>query len=120
MSDGSGFTLRTADSVGELDAAQWDALSGGANPFVSHAFLSALEDSGSVGEGSGWDPVPLLIEDEHGRLAAALPAYLKSHSQGEYVFDQGWADAWHRAGGSYYPKLQISAPFTPATGPRAA
>jgi len=118
MSEEGSFTLRTADSVGEFDPAQWDALSGAANPFVSHAFLSALEDSGSVGEGTGWDPVPLVIEDGEGRLAAALPAYLKSHSQGEYVFDQGWADAWHRAGGRYYPKLQISAPFTPATGPR--
>jgi predicted N-acyltransferase len=118
VSDGGGYTVRMAESVRELDPVQWDALSAGANPFVSHAFLSVLEDSGSVGKRSGWDPVPLVIEDGDGRLAAALPAYLKSHSQGEYVFDQGWADAWHRAGGSYYPKLQISVPFTPATGPR--
>jgi predicted N-acyltransferase len=85
---------------------------------MSHAFLTALEDSGSVGPATGWSPAPIVIEDSGGRLAAALPAYLKSHSQGEYVFDHAWADAWHRAGGSYYPKLQIAAPFTPATGPR--
>ncbi|MFM5885273.1 MAG: GNAT family N-acetyltransferase, partial [Novosphingobium sp.] len=104
-------------SVGALPAGEWDALAGG-NPFVSHAFLSAMEDSGSVGPGSGWAPAPITINDAAGRLIAALPAYLKDHSQGEYVFDHAWADAWHRAGGSYYPKLQIAAPFTPATGPR--
>lgn len=108
---------RIARSVGELPAPEWDALTGG-NPFVSHAFLSALEDSGSVGPGTGWTPAPLTICDAQGRLAAALPAYLKSHSQGEYVFDHAWADAWERAGGSYYPKLQIAVPFTSATGPR--
>lgn len=85
---------------------------------MSHAFLSVMEDSGSVGPGSGWSPAPIVIADAAGTLAAALPAYLKSHSQGEYVFDHSWADAWHRAGGSYYPKMQIAAPFTPATGPR--
>ena len=106
-----------APSVGSLPAVQWDALAGG-NPFMSHAFLSAMEDSGSVGPGSGWSPAPIVIADAAGTLAAALPAYLKSHSQGEYVFDHAWADAWHRAGGSYYPKMQIAAPFTPATGPR--
>lgn len=108
---------RIAPSVGALPAAEWDALSGG-NPFVSHAFLTALEDSGSVGPGTGWTPAPITICGSDGRLAAALPAYLKDHSQGEYVFDHAWADAWHRAGGEYYPKLQIAAPFTPATGPR--
>ena len=107
-----------ARSVSALPAAQWDVLAGDANPFVSHAFLSALEDSGSVGPGTGWAPAPIVIEAADGSLAAALPAYLKSHSQGEYVFDHSWADAWQRAGGSYYPKLQIAAPFTPATGPR--
>ena len=110
-------SVRVADSVGALDAAQWDALAGG-NPFMRHAFLSAMEDSGSVGPGTGWQPLPIVVEDDDGRLVAALPAYGKSHSQGEYVFDHGWADAWHRAGGDYYPKLQIAAPFTPATGPR--
>jgi uncharacterized protein len=108
---------RVAPSVGSLPAAEWDALAGG-NPFMSHPFLTALEDSGSVGSGTGWTPAPIVIADAGGRLAGALPAYLKSHSQGEYVFDHAWADAWHRAGGSYYPKLQIAAPFTPATGPR--
>jgi predicted N-acyltransferase len=112
------FTVRLATAVGALPAAEWDALTDGGNPFVSHAFLSALEDSGSVGGHSGWQPAPLVIDEPDGRLAAALPAYLKGHSQGEYVFDHSWADAWHRAGGQYYPKLQISAPFTPATGPR--
>ncbi len=108
---------RIARGVGELPADQWDALTGD-NPFLSHAFLTALEESGSVGAGSGWDPVPITIAGADGRIAAALPAYLKAHSQGEYVFDHAWADAWHRAGGSYYPKLQIAVPFTPATGPR--
>jgi predicted N-acyltransferase len=110
--------VRIAASVGEQSDAAWDGLTDGANPFVSHAFLSALEDSGSVGGHSGWQPAPLLINNGIGELAAALPAYVKAHSQGEYVFDHSWADAWHRAGGHYYPKLQIAAPFTPATGPR--
>ncbi len=108
---------RIAPLVGDLPAAQWDALTGG-NPFMSHAFLTALEDSGSVGPGTGWSPSPVTIADDTGQIIAALPAYLKGHSQGEYVFDHAWADAWHRAGGAYYPKLQIAAPFTPATGPR--
>ncbi len=108
---------RVAGSVGELPAAQWDALAGG-NPFMRHAFLSALEDSGSVGPGTGWSSAPIVIAAEDGHLIAALPAYLKAHSQGEYVFDHAWADAWSRAGGNYYPKLQIAAPFTPASGPR--
>ena len=108
---------RVAGSIGELPANAWDALADG-NPFMRHAFLSALEDSGSVGPGTGWSPAPVTIADGDGRLIAALPAYLKAHSQGEYVFDHAWADAWQRAGGNYYPKLQIAAPFTPATGPR--
>lgn len=111
------IVARVGQGVSTFPAGQWDALAGD-NPFVSHAFLTALEDSGSVGPGTGWSPAPVLIEDADGRLAAALPAYLKAHSQGEYVFDHSWADAWQRAGGSYYPKLQIAAPFTPATGPR--
>lgn len=112
------FTARIHDSVGAIAAADWDKLAGTGNPFVSHTFLTALEDSGSVGDNSGWTPVPITIDGPDGRPIAALPAYLKAHSQGEYVFDHAWADAWHRAGGRYYPKLQISAPFTPATGPR--
>jgi uncharacterized protein len=118
MSDRDPPIARVLAGVGAVDAGQWDALAGTGNPFVSHGFLTALEDSGSVGPGTGWAPAPLAIYDGEGRLAAALPAYLKSHSQGEYVFDHVWADAWHRAGGRYYPKLQIAAPFTPATGPR--
>ncbi len=114
---GRSVSVRIATGVGQLPAAEWDALAGG-NPFLSHAFLTALEDSGSVGPGTGWRPMAMVIEGEGERLEAALPAYLKDHSQGEYVFDQSWADAWHRAGGSYYPKLQIAVPFTPATGPR--
>ncbi|WP_095013276.1 GNAT family N-acetyltransferase [Tsuneonella mangrovi] len=106
-----------AGSVGEFSAQQWDSLTDGSNPFVSHAFLTALEDSGSVGEGTGWHPTPLVIEGS-GELLAALPAYLKGHSQGEYVFDHSWADAYERAGGRYYPKLQVAVPFTPASGPR--
>jgi predicted N-acyltransferase len=112
------LTVRLCPSVGSLPAVQWDALAGPGNPFVSHAFLTALEDSASVGPGTGWTPAPLVVEDGAGHLLAALPAYAKSHSQGEYVFDHSWADAWERAGGDYYPKLQIAVPFTPATGPR--
>jgi predicted N-acyltransferase len=117
MSDAE-YTIRTAQSVAELPVGQWDALNVGANPFMSHAFLSLLEESGSVGGTSGWRPLPIVAEAADGTLAGALPAYLKYHSQGEYVFDHSWADAWRRAGGDYYPKLQIAAPFTPATGPR--
>ncbi len=111
-------TARIHHSVSEIAAEDWDRLAGGGNPFTAHTFLSLLEESGSVGGRSGWSPLPVVIEAEGGRPAAALPAYLKAHSQGEYVFDHSWADAWQRAGGSYYPKLQISVPFTPATGPR--
>jgi hypothetical protein len=112
------LTVRIAPAVGTFPAAEWDALAGAGNPFMSHAFLTALEDSGSVGPGTGWTPAPLALEDGAGHLLGALPAYAKSHSHGEYVFDHAWADAWERAGGAYYPKLQIAAPFTPATGPR--
>lgn len=87
------------------------------NPFVSHAFFSALEKSGSATARTGWGPRHLLAKID-GRIAGIVPCYLKSHSQGEYVFDRGWADAYERAGGRYYPKLQASVPFTPATGPR--
>ena len=83
------------------------------NPFVSHAFLSALEDSGAVGGRSGWTPAHMRLENGDGRLAGAAPLYMKAHSQGEYVFDHGWAEAFGRAGGRYYPKLQCAVPFTP-------
>ena len=114
---GEGLAARISGSVGAFDAAAWNALAGD-NPFMRHEFLTALEDSGSVGPGSGWQPVPLVISAEDGPPLAAMPAYAKGHSQGEYVFDHAWADAYERAGGNYYPKLQIAAPFTPATGPR--
>ncbi len=114
----SDLVARLGGSVGAFDRAAWDALVPEANPFMRHGFLTALEDSGSVGEGTGWQPVPIVIEDGNGKLIAALPAYFKGHSQGEYVFDHNWADAFEQAGGRYYPKLQIAAPFTPATGPR--
>ncbi len=112
------FTARLLPSVSTVGGAAWDRLIDGGNPFTSHAFLTALEDSHSVGEGTGWQPAPIVIDGQDGDPVAALPAYVKSHSQGEYVFDQPWADAWERAGGDYYPKLQIAVPFTPATGPR--
>ncbi|WP_233999834.1 GNAT family N-acetyltransferase [Porphyrobacter sp. TH134] len=112
------LTVRIASSVGNFLADEWNALGGKDNPFVSHEFLTAMEDSGSVGPGTGWEPAPIVITDNAGTLLAAMPSYAKGHSQGEYVFDHAWADAWHRAGGRYYPKLQIAAPFTPATGPR--
>ena len=117
MSDDA-ITAQVGRSISAIDAGQWDALAGPDNPFVSHAFLSLLEASGSVGRGTGWTPAPITINGPDGQLVAALPAYLKSNSQGEYVFDHSWAHAWENAGGSYYPKLQIAVPFTPATGPR--
>ncbi|MCF2515041.1 GNAT family N-acetyltransferase [Sphingomonas sp. G124] len=106
-----------ANGVSAIPALQWDALAGRDDPFVGHAFLSLLEESGSVGTGTGWSPLPILVERD-GRTVAAAAAYLKTHSQGEYVFDHGWADAWERAGRSYYPKLQVAVPFTPCVGPR--
>lgn len=88
------------------------------NPFVSHAFLLACEQSKSVGGRTGWQPSHLLVEDDTGTLLGCAPCYVKSHSRGEYVFDAGWAEAFERAGGDYYPKLQLSVPFTPVAGPR--
>jgi predicted N-acyltransferase len=113
----SQVTARLAPGVSTIDPALWDSLAGRGDPFVTHAFLSALEESGSVGEGSGWTPLPVLVEQD-GQTVAAAPAYLKTHSQGEYVFDHGWAEAYERAGGHYYPKLQIAVPFTPVPGSR--
>jgi uncharacterized protein len=111
-------TLSIGTGIADIPAAAWDALHDGGNPFVGHAFLSLLETSGSVGPGTGWQAAPLLVHAADGTLIAAAPAYLKGHSQGEYVFDHSWADAWHRAGGDYYPKLQMAVPFTPVPGPR--
>ncbi|PWB82924.1 MAG: GNAT family N-acetyltransferase [Methylocystaceae bacterium] len=124
------LTARFVQSLERVDATAWDACAnppgreavGAAgerlDPFVSHAFLLALERSKSVGGGTGWTPLHVLVEDESGRLVAAAPAYLKTHSLGEYVFDQGWAQAYEGAGGRYYPKVQVAVPFTPATGRR--
>ena len=95
----SDIVARIGDGIAGIDPAQWDACAGAGNPFLSHAFLAALEESGSAVARTGWHPMPILIEGADGRLAGAVPAYAKSHSRGEYVFDYGWADAWHRAGG---------------------
>jgi len=116
--------VRVIDSLSEISAEAWDACArwsrdAGLNPFVSHAFLSALEESKSVGRKTGWMPQHLLIQDEETQeVLAACPLYVKSHSYGEYIFDHGWAEAYERAGGRYYPKLQIAVPFTPVPGPR--
>ena len=112
------IVVKVLQGVSEIQAAEWDACAGPGNPFVGHAFLSALEDSGSVAAETGWLPQHLGVFDESGQLQGCAPLYLKNHSYGEYVFDWGWADAYERAGGRYYPKLQCSVPFTPVTGPR--
>jgi predicted N-acyltransferase len=115
---GEPVVARIGGGVAEFDAAQWDACAGGGDPFLSHAFLAALEDSGSATAETGWRPLPIAIDGPDGTPAAIMPAYLKSHSMGEYVFDHAWADAFERAGGTYYPKLQIAVPFTPVPGRR--
>ncbi|MFQ5984958.1 MAG: GNAT family N-acetyltransferase, partial [Alphaproteobacteria bacterium] len=109
---------RVIEGIDGVDAQAWDACAGDDNPFVSHAFLEALEHSGSVAPATGWAPRHLVLEDEAGGVVGAVPMYLKAHSYGEYVFDHAWADAFERAGGRYYPKLQVAVPFTPVTGPR--
>ncbi len=133
--DSSDITLEAVPSVAHVPAKDWDACAHASwdfgatdpdscdksgstyNPFVSHAFLAALEDSGSAAARTGWGPRHLVARLD-GEIVGVVPCYLKSHSQGEYVFDHGWADAFERAGGRYYPKLQATVPFTPATGPR--
>src|SRR3954451_11738173 len=118
--------IRVLPAIADVPAAAWDACANpnsnsqekSYNPFISHAFLSALEASGSATARTGWQPQHLLAETEDGAVLGAVPAYLKSHSRGEYVFDAGWAEAYERAGGSYYPKVQVSGPVTPATGHR--
>lgn len=104
-------------SITAIDPGLWDALDRGGSPLLRHAFLAALESTGCVGPGTGWQPAPLLLHDEHG-LAAAAPAYIKSHSLGEFVFDQAWAHAYAQHGLAYYPKLVLGVPFTPASGAR--
>ena len=115
---GEPIVARIAEGVASFAAADWDACAGADDPFLGHAFLSALEESGSAAAATGWRPLPIAIDGPDGRPDALLPAWLKSHSQGEYVFDHGWADAYSRAGGAYYPKLQIAVPFTPVPGRR--
>lgn len=114
----SELTARFGASISAFNPAAWDACAGTANPFVSHAFLSALETSGSATATTGWQPLPLVIDGAAGVTTGVAPAYLKSHSQGEYIFDHSWADAWENAGGQYYPKLLIAVPFSPVPGPR--
>ncbi len=113
--------VRKLDSIAEIAPATWDGLanpvSAAFNPLLSHAFLLALEQSGCASAKTGWAPSHLVLEED-GTITGAVPCYLKNNSMGEYVFDHGWADAFHRAGGSYYPKLQVSIPFSPVTGPR--
>jgi uncharacterized protein len=110
-------TIEIASTLKEVLPAAWDALTDGSNPFVSHAFLSSLEDAGCTTAQTGWQPHHILLRNND-ELAGAVICYRKTHSMGEYVFDHGWAEAFQRAGGRYYPKLQVSIPFTPASGPR--
>jgi uncharacterized protein len=114
--------VKVLPSIAEVDPATWDACANPdpakLNPFITHSFLAALEAARTVGGRSGWLPQHLVLEDGAGGVAACMPCYAKTHSQGEYVFDQGWAEAYHRAGGSYYPKLQAAVPFTPVPGRR--
>ncbi|RWK24938.1 MAG: GNAT family N-acetyltransferase [Mesorhizobium sp.] len=120
------YAMRIAAGIGAFTCDEWNGFAGTTrgggensyNPLVSYAFLSALEDSGCAVRRTGWQGHHLRLENAQGKLLGAVPCYLKSHSQGEYVFDHGWSDAFERAGGRYYPKLQCSVPFTPVTGPR--
>src|SRR5437762_2738791 len=112
------ITLRIHGAIKDVAPAAWDACAGDINPTVSHVFLNALEESGSVTARAGWAPQHLTFEGRDGRVVGAVPMYLKSHSYGEYVFDWGWAEAYERSGGRYYPKLLCAVPFTPVPGPR--
>lgn len=119
MADGDrSLSIETVDTLAAVAASDWDACAGSENPFVAHAFLSAVEESGSACAQTGWQPHHLIARDASGTLVGAVPMYAKGHSYGEYVFDHSWADAYRRAGGRYYPKLQICVPFTPVPGPR--
>jgi predicted N-acyltransferase len=115
---GSTLNLHISTEMAAIDANEWDAIAGKKNPFVSHAFLAALETGGAVGGNSGWSAMHLLLRSENGQLLGAMPHYLKHHSYGEYIFDHSWATAFERAGGTYYPKMLGAVPFTPASGPR--
>jgi len=123
MGDAEQFTIRTVNDISDFSAEQWDACANPGDdipydPFVSHAFLNALEKSESAVPSTGWAPYHVVMEDATGRLVGAMPLYAKGHSRGEYVFDYAWAEAFHRAGGDYYPKLLSAIPFTPCTGRR--
>lgn len=118
MPDGASFSLSLHSSIHDIDARDWNACAGDGNPFVSHEFLSAVEDSGSAGSRTGWLPQHAVLRDEANVIQGIVPLYAKSHSYGEYVFDHAWANALERAGGSYYPKLQAAVPFSPVPGPR--
>lgn len=111
------LTITVHSAIAQIPAADWDGCGADANPFTTHRFLAALEESGSVGGRTGWTPAHLAAR-RGGVLSGVAPLYLKAHSQGEYIFDHAWAQAWRRAGGAYYPKLQGAVPFTPVTGPR--
>lgn len=112
-----GVTARLVARAADIPPEDWDRLAGSANPFARHAFFTSVEDSGSATAEAGWRPLHIVLDGADGRPQAILPGYLKAHSMGEYVFDQSWADAYERAGGRYYPKLQHAVPFTPATAP---
>ena len=114
----SGRTVSLHERIADISPEEWDACAGGGNPFVSHAFLSAVEDSGSAKSSTGWLPRHTALRDETGKILAVAPAYLKAHSYGESVFDHGLARAFEAAGGDYYPKFQIAVPFSPVPGPR--
>ena len=122
LRDEEEISARTVASLGAISAEAWDSCANPDarlhNPFVSHAFLSALEDAGTVGVRTGWLPQHLVLSDAAGSVRAVMPLYVKTHSQGEYVFDHSWADALHRVGGRYYPKLQCAVPFSPVPGRR--
>jgi predicted N-acyltransferase len=115
---GEAITVKLSERIDEIGETAWDSCAGRDNPFLTYAFLHALEASNSASAETGWLPQHLVAEDSCGRVVGVVPMYLKSHSYGEYVFDHGWADAYRRAGGRYYPKLQVSVPFTPVSGPR--
>ncbi|HQT63447.1 MAG: GNAT family N-acetyltransferase [Acidocella sp. 20-57-95] len=116
--DPSKFTLELYPAIAEIGQVAWDRCAGDDNPFVSYGFLSALEDSGSVGKRSGWFPRYAALKNTLGEVVAVAPAYAKTNSYGEYVFDHGWANAFEQGGGQYYPKLQVAVPFSPVPGPR--
>ena len=118
MTGGYGLSLNLHQSIAEIPAADWDLCAGAENPFLSHAFLSAIEDSGSTGRQAGWIPWHAAVRDRAGVIQAVVPLYEKTHSYGEYVFDHAWAQAFERVGGHYYPKLVCAVPFTPVPGAR--